>query len=76
MIQFIIRWFEDQAFGVCTSLGRYLGIPHITIRKYFIYLSFFTFGSPVILYFILLFLKENKHFFLRLFRHRANIWEL
>lgn len=56
----IIFWFEQNAFGVCESLGKYLGISSVKIRKYFIYLSFFTFGSPVILYFILYFFKENK----------------
>ena len=60
MIEKIIFWFEQNAFGVCESLGKYLGIRSVKIRKYFIYLSFFTFGSPIILYFILYFFKENK----------------
>lgn len=60
MIEKIIFWFEQNAFGVCEWLGKYLGISSVKIRKYFIYLSFFTFGSPVILYFILYFFKENK----------------
>ncbi|MCX8080499.1 MAG: PspC domain-containing protein [Bacteroidia bacterium] len=76
MIQSIILWFEDKAFGVCHSIGKYLGIPAGIIRKYFVYLSFFTFGSPVIIYFVLLFFKENKRFFQRIFFPKANIWEL
>ncbi|GIV28313.1 MAG: hypothetical protein KatS3mg027_2127 [Bacteroidia bacterium] len=63
MIDKIIFWFEQNAFGVCESIGKHLGISSVKIRKYFIYLSFFTFGSPVILYFILYFFKENKRFF-------------
>ncbi len=76
MINKIILWFEDNAFGVCRSMGKHLGIPATTIRKYFVYLSFFTFGSPVIIYFILLFFQENKRFFQRLFFPKTNIWEL
>lgn len=63
MIKKIIFWFEQNAFGVCESIGKHLGISSVKIRKYFIYLSFFTFGSPVIIYFILYFFKENKRFF-------------
>ena len=47
MIQSIRFWFESRAFGVCTWLGDRLGIKSTRIRMYFIYLSFFTFGSPV-----------------------------
>jgi phage shock protein C len=64
----IVSWFEKQAFGVCTSIGKKMGLDTITIRLYFIYVSFFTFGSPVILYFILAFLKENKKYFLSPFK--------
>lgn len=74
----IVAWFEQQAFGVCTSLGRKLGIKSTTIRLYFIYLSFFTFGSPIIIYFILAFLKENKKYFSRSssLHTRRNTWDL
>ena len=71
----IIAWFEKQAFGVCTWLGQKLGIKSTTIRLYFIYLSFFTFGSPIILYFILAFLLENKKFF-KPTPKRKRIWDL
>ena len=72
----IIAWFEKQAFGVCASIGNRLGIKSTTIRLYFIYLSFITFGSPIILYFILAFLMENKKFFLPSGSVRKRIWDL
>ncbi len=71
----IIFWFEQNAFGVCESVGRHLGISTIRIRKYFIYLSFFTAGSPVLFYFILYFLKENKRYFQKK-RYKRNILDI
>ncbi len=76
LIQIIIAWFEQQAFGVCDSLGNKLGIKGTTVRLYFIYLSFFTFGSPVIIYFILAFLKENKKYFFPNSGKRKRLWDL
>jgi phage shock protein C len=77
MIGGIIRWFEQKAFGVCTWLGEKLGIKTTTVRMYFIYLSFFTFGSPVIIYFILAFFLENKRYFKSLFsRKRPSVWDI
>ena len=62
-IQRIQEWFEQHAFGVCSWLGSKLGIRSTRIRMYFIYLSFFTAGSPVLLYFILAFILEHKEYF-------------
>lgn len=76
LIQIIIAWFEQQAFGVCDSLGNKLGIKGTTVRLYFIYLSFFTFGSPVIIYFILAFFKENKKHFFPSSAGRKRLWDL
>ena len=56
-------FLEFNVFGVCTWLGEKLGIKSSTIRLYFIYLSFFTFGSPVIIYFIFSFILEHKNYF-------------
>lgn len=72
----IIFWFEQNAFGVCESLGKYLGMSSVKIRKYFIYLSFFTFGSPVIVYFILYFIKENKRLLFPSKRNRRHLLEM
>jgi len=72
----IIAWFEKQAFGVCAWLGNKLGIQSTTIRLYFIYLSFFTFGSPIIIYFIMAFILENKRFFKPASSKRKRTWDL
>jgi phage shock protein PspC (stress-responsive transcriptional regulator) len=71
----IIKWFEQQAFGVCSWWGEKLGIKATKIRMYFIYLSFFTVGSPIILYFIMAFLLEQKDRFIPRKIRRKNIWE-
>lgn len=76
MINKVIFWFEQNAFGVCESIGKHLGISSVKIRKYFIYLSFFTFGSPVILYFVLFFIKENKRWLFPPKKHRRSILEM
>lgn len=65
MIQFI----EKYAFGVCNRLGDYLKIPTSSIRLFFIYSSFLTFGSPLIIYLGLAFVMQ----FRRWFRRRDNI---
>lgn len=76
MISRIKSWFEKQAFGVCEWWGKKLGIRSTTIRMYFIYLSFFTFGSPVILYFVMAFILENKDFFKPSPARRKSVWDI
>ena len=70
-----IRYYvEDQVFGVCARLGEMLNFSASSIRLYFIYASFLTFGSPIILYLVMAFWMEvRKH----LRRHQSpTIWEL
>jgi phage shock protein C len=55
-------FFEKQAFGVCTYLGDKLGLPTIRIRLFFIYASFITVGSPVIIYLTLAFLMNVRSY--------------
>ncbi len=43
-------FFEERAFGVCSKLGEKLHFPIDSIRLFFIYSSFITLGSPIILY--------------------------
>ncbi len=76
MIRKIISWFEQQAFGVCSWWGHKLGIKTNTIRMYFIYLSFFTVGSPIILYFIMAFILEHKNYFKPSRYKRSSIWDI
>jgi phage shock protein C len=72
----IATWFENQAFGVCQWWGKKLGIRTTRIRMYFVYLSFFTFGSPVIMYFIMAFILENKEYFNPKRNRKDRIWDL
>lgn len=58
----IQTFFEDRAFGVCAKIGEKLGVPIASIRIFFIYASFLTFGSPLILYLALMFVMNfRKH---------------
>lgn len=43
---------EKSAFGVCQWLGEKMRIDPARIRLYFIYASFITFGSPLVLYLV------------------------
>ena len=54
------NFFENQAFGVCAKLGEKLRIPTSSIRLFFIYSSFLTFGSPVIIYLGLAFIMNMR----------------
>ncbi|MBU3676682.1 MAG: PspC domain-containing protein [Chitinophagaceae bacterium] len=60
-----LRYFlEAQLFGVCTALGERFNISIARIRLWFIYISFLTFGSPIILYFVLAFWVNIKEYIL------------
>ncbi|RZS96228.1 PspC domain-containing protein [Cecembia calidifontis] len=43
-------FLEERAFGVCSRLGEKFNFPVDSIRLFFIYSSFITLGSPIILY--------------------------
>ena len=64
MIQKLRDFLELHAFGVCSAIGDRLGIASAKIRMWFIYISFLTLGSPVILYFVLAFVRSIKHYIL------------
>lgn len=67
----IQRFFEWHAFGVCTHLGEKLGVATSSIRLFFIYTSFITFGSPLIIYLSLAFIMNmRKHL-----RKRKPVWD-
>jgi phage shock protein C len=62
---------ESQAFGVCTRLGDKMGIATSSIRLFFIYASFITFGSPILIYMGLAFIMNmRKH----LRRRNNSVW--
>ena len=76
IFRWIYRYFERQAYGVCAWLGNKLGIAAHKVRLSFIYLSFIALGSPIIVYLVLAFLLENKHYFKPRLKKRSTIWEL
>ena len=58
-------WFrniiEMQAFGACSRLDEYLNMKASSVRIFFIYSSFLTFGSPLLVYLILMFAFRLKN---------------
>jgi phage shock protein PspC (stress-responsive transcriptional regulator) len=65
----IRHFIEWQVFGVCSAIGAKMGIASTTIRKYFIYISFLTLGSPVVVYFFVAFWLNIKRY---IFNARRN----
>ncbi|HMT53891.1 MAG TPA: PspC family transcriptional regulator [Saprospiraceae bacterium] len=43
-------YVEKYSFGVCSYLAEKWGLNEAKVRTYFIYSSFITFGSPLIIY--------------------------
>jgi phage shock protein PspC (stress-responsive transcriptional regulator) len=58
------NFIEWQAFGVCAAIGNRLGIATSRIRMWFMYISFLTLGSPIIIYAILAFWMNIKRYIL------------
>jgi len=57
-------FIEWKAFGVCAAIGERLGVASSRIRLWFIYISFLTMGSPVIIYMVLAFWMNLKNYIL------------
>lgn len=51
---------EWNAFGVCSAIGNRIGIATSRIRMSFIYISFLTMGSPIVIYLVLAFWMNMK----------------
>lgn len=64
---------EKRFFGVCTYLGEKLGISDSRIRLYFIYTSFLTLGSPILVYLFVAFWMDVRQ---RWTRSRRSVWDL
>ena len=58
------HFIEWQAFGVCTAIGEKMGIATSRIRQWFVYISFLTMGSPLIIYCIVAFWINMKRYIL------------
>lgn len=76
MIKRIFDYFEKKAFGVCEWWGKKLGIRTYKIRLSFIYLSFITVGSYLLVYLIMAFILEHKQYFKPWSTKRKSIWDL
>jgi phage shock protein C len=68
----IKTYIESQAFGVCTALGEKLGIATSSIRLFFIYISFLTLGSPIVIYLALAFIMNMRRHFRR---NNRSVWD-
>lgn len=58
------NFVEWHAFGVCTAIGEKMGIATSRIRMWFIYISFLTMGSPIVIYMIIAFWMNIKEYIL------------
>jgi len=70
----IREFLELHAFGVCTAIGERMGIASSRIRMWFIYISFLTMGSPIIIYMILAFWINMKRYILNAKRNPLRYW--
>ncbi|MEI2758537.1 MAG: PspC domain-containing protein [Bacteroidia bacterium] len=73
IIDSIKNFFEKQAFGICEYWGERLKIRSSVIRLFFIYLSFLTIGSPVVVYMVLGFWMNLRKL---IHRQRGGVWDL
>jgi phage shock protein PspC (stress-responsive transcriptional regulator) len=64
---------EETAYGVCTKIGEKMGLCTKRIRLFFIYTSFLTFGSPIIIYMILAFWMNMRRYSRE---KRTAVWDL
>ena len=56
------HFIEWQVYGVCTAIGEKMGIATSRIRTWFVYISFLTMGSPLIIYCVLAFWLNIKRY--------------
>ncbi|NNF36620.1 MAG: PspC domain-containing protein [Saprospiraceae bacterium] len=62
MIQTFKDIVEKYSFGVCQFLADKMGVKATRVRLYFIYISFVTMGSPVIIYLFMAFWINLKKY--------------
>ena len=65
---------EMQEFGVCSAIGEKFGIASAKIRMWFIYISFLTLGSPILVYMILAFWINIKNYIMAGKRNPIKNW--
>lgn len=76
LLQKIIFFFEMQSFGVCEWWARRLGIRISKVRLGFIYFSIIGLGSPILLYLVMAWVLEHKHYFKFQHKQKKSIWDL
>jgi phage shock protein PspC (stress-responsive transcriptional regulator) len=76
VIQKTTFFFEMRSFGVCRWWATKLGIRIEKVRLGFIYASFLTFGSPLVIYVAMAWILEHKHYFKFQRAKRKSIWEI
>jgi len=64
---------EKSLFGICTELAERIGLSTRSVRLWFIYTSFFTLGSPVIIYLVSAFWFNMKRYSSE---RRTRVWDL
>jgi phage shock protein C len=65
-----------QSYGVCEWWARKLGINSTQVRLGFIYFSFIALGSPIVIYLIMAWILDHKHYFQLKAKRKKSIWEL
>ena len=73
LIEIIKAWFERQAFGVCEWWGEKLKIKSANIRLFFVYTSFLTIGSPLIIYLVMAFVLNLRNM---VRSKRGSVWDM
>ncbi|HMQ05728.1 MAG TPA: PspC domain-containing protein [Saprospiraceae bacterium] len=68
-MQFFRDLIEKSFFGVCQYIGNKIGVSISQVRLYFIYISFVTMGSPVIIYLFIAFWLNIRKYFRRSFSY-------
>ncbi|MEP7167978.1 MAG: PspC family transcriptional regulator [Bacteroidota bacterium] len=72
-IEKIKTFFERQAFGVCEWWGEKLKIKSADIRLFFVYTSFLTIGSPLIIYLVMAFVLNLRNM---VRSKRGSVWDM
>lgn len=70
-ISAIKDYFESKAYGVCTYLAEKFNWSIPKLRNSFIYISFLSLGSPLIVYFLLAFWLDIRSYLKR----KSIIWD-
>lgn len=60
MYPWIRNIIDKQAFGVCAKIADFLNMKASSVRLFFIYSSFLTLGSPLLIYLIMAFVFRLK----------------